>query len=77
MSENTTALKTTAEVAVDDVIEDAIRLLDLHHRLQRAEGNVREDLEVELETQITAIRIHALSAEEALNAVTNDMSDDE
>ena len=72
-----TAPRTTADVAVDEVIEDAIQLIRLHHQLQRAEGEARDYLQIELETQITVLRVHAQSAEEVLDAETDKLPDDE
>lgn len=69
--------QTTTDVAVDEVIADAIRLIDLHHRLKSTLESARDDLQVELETQLTTLRIHAESAEALLDAETDALSDND
>ena len=66
-----------ADLAIQDVLEDARELLRLNEQLQSTpDGEARENLQIELEVQITAIRIHALSAEEAIEAYTDALPDE-
>ena len=66
-----------ADLAIRDVLEDARELLRLNEQLQTtSENETREDLQVELEVQVTAMRVHAQSAEEAIEAYADALPDD-
>jgi hypothetical protein len=75
---NPEELRRVAKVAVDEVVEDAIKLLELYHRLQQAEPDSEafDELRVDLEAQITTLRVHAQSAEEIFEEMLDALPDD-
>ena len=68
-----------ADLAINDVLADARTLLELSDKLQAAdkESEAYEDLRIELEVQVSNIRVHAMSAEEAVEDYTDALPDDD
>jgi hypothetical protein len=72
-------LRRYARAAMGDLQEDAERLLKLLARLEQLpeDSEAYAGLEPEIHVQATTIRVHAADVEEALEAVTDALPDDE